>query len=74
MQAGHARQNHTKIDESLSISIFQAGDSHQYSWTSLSGQLVHSQLLIACFLQIEPTSINKKELISLFKKEYQGDL
>jgi tetratricopeptide (TPR) repeat protein len=69
----HKRKHH-KIDESLPICIINSNDaSHGQSTTDLSGQYLHSQLLIDCLIKMKPNANDKKELISLCKQQYDGN-
>ncbi len=60
-----------KVDESLPINIFHAEQGQ--STTGLNGQFVHSQLLIDCLLRMKSTSAEKDDLVSVCKKEYDGN-
>ncbi len=59
-----------KIEEPLSIGVFNVSDNENKSTTDLNGKFVYSQLLVDCIRRIKP---NKNELISLYKEEYFGN-
>ncbi len=68
------QRQHNKTDEAFSISIFSAGTSGEGQSTSeINGQFIHSQLLIDCLTRMKTDSTDKNELISLCKKEYEGN-
>jgi tetratricopeptide (TPR) repeat protein len=68
------QRQHNKTDEAFSISIFSAGTSGEGQSTSeINGQFIHSQLLIDCLTRMKTDSTNINELISLCKKEYEGN-
>ncbi len=71
IQSDQTKRIKKKIDETLSINIFNT-DRGQ-STTGLNGQFVHSQLLIDCLLRMEPTTVEKNDLITLCKEEYRGN-
>ncbi len=63
-----------KIDESLPICIITSNDvDHGQSTTELSGQFLHSELLIDCLIKMKSNVNDKNELISLCKQRYDGN-
>ena len=67
IQADHKIQ--VKMDEPLSISIFNGGKSTG----EIDGEFVFTQVLIDCLLRIQSIKKDKAELISRCKEEYQGN-
>ncbi len=68
------QRQHKKIDEAFSISIFSAGAPGEGKSTSeINSHFIHSQLLIDCLIGMKSNSTDKVELISLCKKEYEGN-
>jgi tetratricopeptide (TPR) repeat protein len=68
-----AKQVRNKIDEPLSINIFNTTGQKEQSTTEINGQFVHSQLLIDCLLRMTPKSTDKNEIIALCKKQYKDN-
>ncbi len=69
------RRQHNKTDEAFSISIFSTSAAGEGQSTSeINGHFIHSQLLIDCLIRMKPNSIDKVELISLCKKQYEGNI
>ncbi len=64
-----AKQVRNKIDEPLSINIFNTTGQKEQSTTEINGQFVHSQLLINCLLRMTSKSTDKNEIIALCKKQ-----
>jgi tetratricopeptide (TPR) repeat protein len=73
IQSDQAKQQQNKINEPLTFTTFNHNTTKEKLTVGLNGQFVHSQLLIDCLLQIEPTSDDIDELISICEQEYQGD-
>ncbi|CAF1332663.1 unnamed protein product [Rotaria sordida] len=73
IKLNQAKKIHSKIDEPISISIFNTSVNHGQSTSGLNGQFLHSQLLIDALLRIKPTSNDKNELISVCQKEYKDN-
>lgn len=71
--AAHAVRNRNKVDEALSINVFNPACEKEKSTTGLNGDFVHSQLLTACLLSMMPQVTDKDELIRLSKEFYQGN-
>jgi tetratricopeptide (TPR) repeat protein len=69
IRSDQAKRNRKKIDEPFSINI----DNPEQSTSDLSGQFIHSQLLIDCLLRMKSNSNDKDELIALCQKYYQGN-
>ncbi len=59
-----------KIDELISINIFNSSDGHGQSASEVNGQFLHSQLLIDALLRMKSTKTDQDELISSCQKEY----
>ncbi|CAF0744358.1 unnamed protein product [Rotaria sp. Silwood1] len=59
-----------KVDEPLSISIFDPNIDNRQWTTGTNTQFIYSQLLIDFFLRMKPTAKDKTDLISLCKKAY----
>ena len=56
IQTDQHQRKHNKIDESLPICIINSNDvDHGQSTTELSGQFLHSQLLIDCLIKMKST-------------------
>jgi len=73
IQTDRHQRKHNKIDESLPICIIYPNDvGHEQSTTDLSGQFLHSQLLIDCLINMKSNANDKRELISLCKQRYEG--
>ena len=62
-----------KVDEPLSINIFNTTNEKEQSTNEINGQFVYSQLLIDCLLRMPSTSTDKDELIDLCKKQYKDN-
>ncbi|CAF0749647.1 unnamed protein product [Adineta steineri] len=63
-----------KDEQPLLINIFSTSENAGKSTTGLNGQFVYNQLLIDCLLRMNPsTEQDKNELISICKREYQGN-
>ena len=62
-----------KIEEPLSIGVFNVNDNEDKSTTDLNGKFIYSQVLLDCILRIKANENDKKEFISLYKKEYAGN-
>jgi tetratricopeptide (TPR) repeat protein len=68
------QRQYSKIDESLSINIFNSNENGAGQSTSdLNGQFLHSQILIDCLIRIKSNSTDEKQLITLCKQQYQGN-
>ncbi len=70
--SNQVQRQHNKIDEAFSISIFSTGQGQ--STSGINGHFVHSQLLIDCLIRMKPNLTDKDELISLCKKQYEGNI
>ncbi len=73
IQSDYGRRSYLKINEPLSINIFNACDNPEHSSTNLNGQFVYSQLVIDCLVRMKSTTDNQKELISFLEKEYKDN-
>ncbi len=62
-----------KVDEFLSINVFNTNNLEEKSTTGLNGQFIHSQLLIDRLLCMKPRATDKNELIDLSKKFYKDN-
>ncbi|CAF1065387.1 unnamed protein product [Rotaria sordida] len=69
IEKDYIQQQHDKIDEPLSIKIF---DEKQIS-TDLYEQFFHDQLLIDCLIRMNSSSNDKEELIALCQQYYKKD-
>jgi len=63
-----------KDEQPLLINIFSTSENAGKSTTGLNGQFVYFQLLIDCLLRMKSSEQDKNELISICKKEYQGNI
>ncbi|CAF1155544.1 unnamed protein product [Adineta steineri] len=61
------------VEEPLSINIFTKSGGAGSSTTGLNGEFVFSQILIDFLIQLQYTEDDKKELVDLCKKQYQGN-
>ncbi|CAF0746203.1 unnamed protein product [Didymodactylos carnosus] len=66
-------RNRNKVDEPLSISIFDMNVGHKQWTTGPNRQFIYSQLLIDCLLRTQPTVKDKNELLSLCQDEYKDN-
>ena len=73
IQSDQMRRIQNKVDEPISINIFNTNAGQGQSTSGLNGQFVHSQLLLDCLLRMKSTSTDKNELIELCQQEYQGN-
>jgi tetratricopeptide (TPR) repeat protein len=73
IQLNQEKQHQNKVDEALSFSICSSKTGHDQSTVELNGQFLHSQLLIDCLLRMKSISTDKNELISLARKESEGN-
>jgi len=68
------QQSRVKIEEPLTINIFQTGtNKRDQSTTGLNGNFVHSLLLIDVLIRMKSIESDKTQLIQLCKKEYQDN-
>ncbi|CAF3746194.1 unnamed protein product [Rotaria sp. Silwood1] len=67
------KRSRNKVDEFLTINIFNTTSHEEKSTTGLNGQFVHSQLLIDRLLGMKPKETDKNELINLCKKFYKDN-
>lgn len=58
------------IKEQLRVKIFESDGK---STSKLSGKFINFQVLIDCLLRLPSLEIDKKELITFYKNEYQGN-
>ena len=68
-----AARVHNKVDEPLSINIFNTTGQKEQSTNEINGQFVYSQLLIDCLLRMTSSPTDKDELIDLCKKQYKDN-
>ena len=67
-------QIYSTKNELLAFSVFNTNTAtHEQSTTGLNGQFLHSQLLIECLIRMNPTTVDKNQLISLCKVQYKRD-
>ncbi len=62
-----------KIEEPLSINMFSTTDGAGKSTKGVNGEFVFFQLLIDCLLRMRSNQMDKNELITLCKKEYENN-
>ena len=62
-----------RVDEFISINVFNTISHEEKSTTGLNGQFVHSQLLIDRLLCMKPKATDKNDLINLCKQFYKGN-
>ena len=62
-----------KIEEPLSIDVFNIDNNEDKSTSDLNGKFIYFQLLLDCILRIKSNENDKNELISLYKDEYTGN-
>ncbi len=67
IQKDYIQQQETKLDESLSIKIFDGKSS------SSSKEFFQSQLLLDCLIRLKSSSNDKTELVSFCKQYYQNN-
>ncbi|UJR19368.1 hypothetical protein I4U23_022497 [Adineta vaga] len=60
------------VEEPLMINLFNTSDSDK-STTRVNDQFISSQMLIDCLLRMKPNMIDKVELITRCKTEYEGN-
>ncbi|CAF4782973.1 unnamed protein product, partial [Rotaria sp. Silwood2] len=65
------RREKRRYDEELSINIFNSDKTTEKSSTSLDGQFVQSQLLIACLLKMQTIPEERDEFISYCRNVYK---
>jgi tetratricopeptide (TPR) repeat protein len=74
IQADQTQQQHHKIDEPLTISIFNSHmQGEEQSSTELNGQFIHSQLLIDCLLRMKSSPQERQEFIDLCAQQYKNN-
>ncbi|CAF1321851.1 unnamed protein product [Adineta ricciae] len=70
IQSGQIRRVQNKVDEPISINIFNMNIDYGQSTGKLNGEFVHSQLLIDSLLRMKSSATDKNDLVSLCRKEY----
>ena len=65
IQSDQTRRNRKKNDESFPINLSHTNGNREQSTSDLSGQFIHSQLLIDCLVRMKTTSTDRNELIAL---------
>jgi len=65
------QKGRVKIEEPLTINIFNVNNKADQSTTGLNGNFVHSLLLIDVLIRMKSIESDKQQLIQLCKKEYQ---
>jgi len=65
------QKSRVKIEEPLTINIFNVANKKDQSTTGLNGNFVHSLLLIDVLIRMKPIESDKQQLIQLCKKEYR---
>ncbi len=64
IHSDQTKRNRNKIDEPLSINV----SNYEQSTNDLSGQFIHTQLLIDCLVRMKSNSTDKIEFISFSQK------
>ena len=67
------QQTRVKIEEPLSINIFNVNNKKDQSTTGLNGNFIHSLLLIDVLIRMKSIESDKQQLIELCKKEYENN-
>ena len=67
------QKSRVKIEEPLSINIFNVNNKKDQSTTGLNGNFVHSLLLIDVLIRMKSIESDKQQLIQLCKKEYENN-
>ena len=65
------QKGRVKIEEPLTINIFNVNNKKDQSTTGLNGNFIHSLLLIDVLIRMKSIESDKQQLIQLCKKEYQ---
>jgi len=65
------QKGRVKIEEPLTINIFNVNNKKDQSTTGLNGNFVHSLLLIDVLIRMKSIESDKQQLIQLCKKEYR---
>jgi len=74
IQTDQTQQQHQKLDEALPMSVFKPSEHTEgQSSTGLSGQFIHSQLLIDCLVRIKSSPNEKQEFITFCKQHYKDN-
>ncbi|CAF1468503.1 unnamed protein product [Adineta steineri] len=74
IQTDQTHRQHHRVDEPLSIQIVNTNlNETGQSSSELNGQFVHNQLLIDCFIRMEPSLNEKQALITLCKQQYKNN-
>ncbi|UJR13243.1 hypothetical protein I4U23_000265 [Adineta vaga] len=69
-----SRRVRDKVDENLSINIFNASNGNrEQSTSSLNGQFVYCQLLIDCLINMISKSTDKNQFIDLCRNYYKDN-
>ncbi|CAF1156111.1 unnamed protein product [Adineta steineri] len=71
IQIDHEKRPKNRLHETLPISIFDPKIIHEKLTVDLQGNLIHTQLLINCLLQMKVNIGDKNELISIGKQIYR---
>lgn len=69
IQSDQTVRSRKKIDEPFPMDF----NEFEQSTNDLSGQFLHSELLLNCLLRMQSNSSDKNQLISLCEKYYQGN-
>ena len=69
IRSDQAVRSRKKIDEPFPMNF----NEFEQSTSDLSGQFIHSELLLDCLLRMQSNSTDKNELIALCQKYYQGN-
>ncbi|CAF4363516.1 unnamed protein product, partial [Rotaria sordida] len=74
IRSDQARRNRNKVDEPLPMTFNNTNNNkHEQPTSDLSGQFIHSQLLIDCLVRMKSSSNEKNEFISLCRQYYKGN-
>ena len=67
------QKGRVKIEEPLTINIFNVNNKKDQSTTGLNGNFIHSLLLIDVLIRMKSIESDKQQLIQLCKKEYENN-
>ena len=67
------RSDHSRMNQPLSVNIFDPNLNNQSSTTGLNGDFLHFHLLIDVLLRMPFSSMDRSALIERCKQEYQND-
>jgi len=67
------QKSRVKVEELLSIKIYNGSSDTDQSTTGLNGHFVHSLLLIDVLIRIKFSETDKQQLITLCKNQYKNN-